>query len=172
MPCGFAHCDKGPSTKERLELSNFHSKDAAMDGELLSCELKCSTHLGQSSSMTRKDRDLLRFDAGHFWIVDTSYIKQNVGAHAYLTLPDMVWNRAIACSIVYRLYRSSWRKPKRSPSLGLSSGSRWRDLKGRSGERPWHTWHNLSTIVVTRSKLETRSSRPQVQENCQWLSMY
>lgn len=66
MPYGFANCDKGPSTKERLELSNFHSKDAAMDGELLSCELKRSTHLGQSSSMTRKDRDLLRFDAGHF----------------------------------------------------------------------------------------------------------
>ena len=71
-------CDTGPSTKERLELSNSHWRlqwirgRCEMDGELHSCDLQRSTRLGQSSSMTRKDRDLLIFDAGYFWIADTS----------------------------------------------------------------------------------------------------
>ena len=73
-----------PARKDRVQKSALnwaisigrlkwiHGSRFEMDGEMLSCDLKCSTHLGQSSSMTRKDRDLLRFDAGYFWIADTS----------------------------------------------------------------------------------------------------
>lgn len=132
--------------------------DAAMDGELLSCDLKCSTHLGQSSSMTRKDRDLLRFDAGHFWIVDTSNkMLERTHTWHYLTWCGIDWNRAIACSIDLQMYTDclqEFMKKAKAITVARAQLSRWRDFKkGRIGPKRRETmamaqsFNNLCDIL-------------------------